>query len=161
MPKTLVKRHFWSQIAVLPRRQRVRRPRRQLFSRGPPNQAFYEVSAPGASQGACMPKTLVKPHLWSQIAFLPSRQRCTALAANFSPGALQIVRFARFQLLGPHRGPACPKPLDIEGPGNNQRIDKLYDRNLDAQIFQKVRRTLCSISTKRSLPRRSGRSPLR
>ena len=49
--------------------------------------------------------------------------------------------------------------LDIP-PRNNQRINKLYNRNLDVQIFQKVRCTLRSLSTKRSLPRRSGRSPL-
>ena len=50
--------------------------------------------------------------------------------------------------------------LNIEEQGDNQRIDNLYDRNLNAQIFQKVWCKLCSLSTKRSLPRRSGRSPL-
>ena len=50
--------------------------------------------------------------------------------------------------------------LDIEEPGDTQRINKLYDRNLNVQILQKVRCTLCSLSSKRSLPRRSGGSPL-
>ena len=49
--------------------------------------------------------------------------------------------------------------LNIEKHRDNQRTDKLYDRKLDVQIFQKVRRALCSLSTKRSPPRRSGRSP--
>ena len=142
---------------------------------------------------ARVPKTLVKPHFWSQIAVLPKRQRCTAPPADRPPEPLQIMPFTRFQLLGPHRGPtkaqfckSTPNPshafwsllilrgsgpskipklhlwpsLNIEEQGDNQRTDKLYDRNLNAQIVQKVWCKLCSLSTKRSLPRRSGRSPL-
>ena len=60
VPKTLVKPHFWSQIAVLPKPQRVPRPPRRLALRTPPNHAFYEVSAPGASQGACESSVLPK-----------------------------------------------------------------------------------------------------
>ena len=41
-----------------------------------------------------------------------------------------------------------------------QRLDELYDRNWEVQIVQKVRCTLGSLSTKCSLPQRSGRSPL-
>ena len=70
------------------------------------------------------------------IAVLPKRQRCAALASVSLPGVLQLMCFGA------------------------QRKDKLYNRNLDVQIFKKVRHKLCSLSTKRSLPRRSGRSPL-
>ena len=56
-----------------------------------------------------------------------------------------------------HRGPTRAQ---FQKPSFAGRIDKLYDRNLNAQIFQKVRCKLCSLSSKRSLPRRSGRGPL-
>ena len=160
MPKTQVKRHFWSQIAVLPPPHKVRRPRRR-----PPPEArqivhFTRFQLLGPHRGPACPKPSVKQHFWSKIAVLPPPQGVHRPRRRPPPEALQIVRFTRFQLLWPHRGPACPKPLDIEGPGNNQRIDKPDDRNLNAQISQKVRCELCSLSSKRSLPRRSGRSPL-
>ena len=106
---------------------------------------------------AKVPKTLVKHHFWSQIAVLPKRHKCAALAANFSPEALQIMCFTRFQLLGPQSGHT---KAQLSKPSSAQRKDKLHDRNLDVQILQKLRCTLCSLSTKRSLPQRSGRSPL-
>ena len=144
-----------------------------------------------------MPKTLVKPHFWSQIAVLPKRQRVHRPCRRPPPEPLQIMCFARFELLGPQKrdvfihlapvtGPTksqfCQSTQNLgkttlsernrcftqapewflrgPGPQHNQRRVKRYDRNLNAQIFQKVRCKLCSLSSKRSLPRRSGRSPL-
>ena len=79
-----------------------------------------------------MPKTLVKRHFWSQIPVLPKRHNCAALAA-VSPNRC----FAKV--------PKTPikQHFDIAEPRNSQRIDKLYDRNLDVQIFQKAQGELC------------------
>ena len=58
---------------------------------------------------AKVPQTLAKPHFWNQIAVLPKRHKCAALAAASPPEALQIMCFTTLQLLGPHREPtrAC------------------------------------------------------
>ena len=85
-----------------------------------------------------------------------------ALVAQTDRSAdLEKLRSAKNgQISGQHLKFVLWSSLDIEEPRDNQRVDKLYDRSLDAQISQKVRCTMCSQSTKRSLPRRSGRSPL-
>ena len=123
------------------------------------SRALAAFSAPQNNQKpsfAKVPKTPVKPHFWSQIAVLPSRHKCCALAANFSPEARQIICLTRFA----HGASKRPTKAQFRKPSFAERVNKLYDRNLGVQIFQKVRCTLCSLSTKRSLPWRSGRSPL-
>ena len=113
VPKTEVKPHFWSQIAVSPSPHKVRH-----HCRRPPPEAFQVMSFTkfqllGPHRGlqkpkfAKVPTTLVKPHFWNQIAVLPSSpQRCRGLAAASPPEALQIMSFTKFQLLGLHsQGP--------------------------------------------------------
>ena len=152
MPKTLAKPHFRSQIAVLPPPHKVPRPCRR-----PP---------PEPLQIMCFARFEILWHqkrdvfIYLAPVTVPTKTQFCQSAQNL--GKTSLSRQNQCFTQAPEwflRGPG-PQQIDIEKPRDNQRRIKRYDRNLNAQIFQKVRCKLCSLSSKRSLPRRSGRSPL-
>ena len=124
-------------------------PCRSLAPRGPPNHVFYKVSAPGASQGANE-----RPVLQPNLCFTPPR-KCPAPLQTDLQNPSRSCLFMRFQLLGPHTYKSPVSKTQLRRTNRQTLRSKL-----NAQIFQKVRCKLCSLSSKRSLPRRSGRSPL-
>ena len=152
MPKPLVKLYFWSKIAVLPKPQRVPRPCR----RPPPEplqiMCFVRFELLGPQKRdvfICLaPVTVPTKAQFCHSAQNPSKTTLSQQNRCFTQAPEWFLR-----------GPG-PQQIDIEKPRHNQRRVKRYDRNLNAQIFQRVRCKLCSLSSKRSLPRRSGRSPL-
>ena len=61
----------------------------------------HALEGPTKAQFGKSLQNLGKPNFWSEIAVLLGSPKCTALAANFVPGPLQIICFTRIKLLGP------------------------------------------------------------
>ena len=109
--------------------------------------------------------TLAAPLLWSSHIRNPWRIKSQAFANFWGSGPAKMMCFLRtgqqilqnyvFSDTKIHHTPLTSKSKEQRREQTNITIETCMYK-----IFQKVRCTLCSLSTERSQPRRSGRSPL-